>query len=73
MDQRVNVSVLNTFGSYAEVTTPTRNAENPLRIKAADIAADTGLTIEELPGKRFTAVVSETLEDGMTARAFERA
>lgn len=38
---REPVAVLLVFGDQAELTTPTRSAENPLCVPAADITADT--------------------------------
>jgi len=68
---RVPVKVLLVFGDQAELTTPTRGAGNPLRVPAADITADTGIPVEQLAGVSLTAVVTETLEDGMTAHAYK--
>jgi hypothetical protein len=70
---RVPVRVLLTFGEWAELVTPTRGANNPLRVPAADIIADTGIEPARLPGRKLTAVVTETLEDGMTARDYRLA
>jgi hypothetical protein len=52
----VPVTVLLTFGDQAELLTPTRTSDNPLRVPAADITADTGIPLEKLAGKRLTAV-----------------
>jgi hypothetical protein len=68
---RTAVTVLVVVGDQAELTTPTRTAENPLRVPAADITADTGIPRGRLPGRRLTAVVTETIEDGMTARDYQ--
>jgi hypothetical protein len=73
MNERVDVRVLLVVGDKAELTTPTRSFENPLRVPVADIIADTGIPALSLPGKQLTAIVTETFEDGMTARAYELA
>lgn len=73
MMERSEVRVLLTFGDYADLVTPTRGADNPLRVPAADITADTGIPLERLAGQRLTAVVTETPEDGMAARDYRPA
>lgn len=60
-----NVTVLITIGDQAELVTPSHSADNPLRVPAAVIARDAGLPVNELPGRRFTAV-----RDGDTYRDF---
>lgn len=72
-DTRVPVRVLITIGDQAELITPTRTADNPLRVPAAAISADTGIPIERLAGKKLTAIVAENPQDGMTARAYQLA
>jgi hypothetical protein len=67
---RSDVTVLITIGERAELLTPTRGAGSPLCVQAADITADTGIPVDELAGKRLTAIITETLENGMTARDY---
>ncbi|MEV5707268.1 hypothetical protein [Actinoallomurus sp. NPDC052274] len=69
-DTRTDVRVLLLYGDQAEITTPGHGADNPLRVPAATISVDSGIPVEELRGKRLTAVVDEA--EG-TARDFRRA
>ncbi|MBQ0825594.1 hypothetical protein [Streptomyces tagetis] len=59
MSDRVNVRVLLLYGDQAEVVAdvPPEERAQPVRYPAADIAAETGLPVVDLPGKRLTAVV----------------
>ncbi len=66
---RQTVTVLLTFGDQAHLKIASRGTE-PLRVPAADITADTGIPPQDLPGKRLTALVSETSQDGMTVREY---
>ena len=68
MSERVPVSVLLLFGDQAEVTTPQRGHDDPERVPAARITADTGIPASELPGARLVAVV-----EGGELVKFERA
>lgn len=56
---RVDVTVLLTIGDDAEITTPGHNANDPIRVPAATIAAQTGIDAKQLPGKKLTALVDE--------------
>lgn len=49
------VTVLLNYGDQALLITPDHDADNPLRVPAADIARDAGLPAGELPGRTFTA------------------
>ncbi|WP_433330010.1 hypothetical protein [Spirillospora sp. CA-294931] len=53
---RVSVKVLLLFGDQAELVTPEHPANAPLRVPAIQIARDADLPVNELPGRRFTAV-----------------
>ncbi|GAA2087802.1 hypothetical protein [Actinomadura alba] len=61
---RVPITVLLTVGDQAELVTPMRGPKEPLRVPAAEIADDVGLPIDELPGRKLTAVLEgERLRD----------
>jgi hypothetical protein len=72
-DERVEVFVMVTFGEFAELVFGNRTTENPLRVPAVDIIRDTGVPLGELPGQRFTAVVTEDPEHGQRVTAYRRA
>jgi hypothetical protein len=55
--ERVQARVVLLYGSQAEVATDVHPVDDPLRVPAAELARLLGVRIEELPGKRFTAVV----------------
>lgn len=57
---RDTVQVLLLFGDQAELITPDHDAGAPLRMSAATIAADADLPVNELPGRRFSAVPDGT-------------
>lgn len=67
MSERVPCRVLLLYGDEAEITTGERDHSDPERVPAAQIAADTGIPRDELPGAELVAVV----EDGQLVR-FER-
>ena len=69
MSERLQARVLLLVGDQAEVTTPRRDHRDPERVPVARLVEETGLTIEELPGAKLVAVVSD---DGRLER-FERA
>jgi hypothetical protein len=54
-DDRVTVRVVITVGGVSQVISPWHPLKTPLRVPAADIAADAGLPANELPGREFTA------------------
>ncbi|MEU9837534.1 hypothetical protein AB0D67_38880 [Streptosporangium sp. NPDC048047] len=49
-----SVHVLITVGEVAELLTPRHTVAAPLRVSAERIAAQTGLPVNELPGREFT-------------------
>jgi hypothetical protein len=53
---RETVKVMLTVGDQAELITPSHDATDPLRVPAAVIADDADLSVNELPGRSFTAV-----------------
>ncbi|MFD4258217.1 hypothetical protein ACFWR9_11450 [Streptomyces sp. NPDC058534] len=59
MSDRVAVRVLLLFGDEAEVVAdvPPQERAAPERYPAAEIAAEAGLELHELPGARLTAAV----------------
>ncbi|WP_262702028.1 MULTISPECIES: hypothetical protein [Streptomyces] len=59
MDERVRVKVLLLFGDQAEIVAdvPPEERTEPVRYAAAEIADAVGVPVEELAGKRLTAVV----------------
>lgn len=72
-DERVEVRVMLTFGEFAELVFGNRTPENPLRVPAVDIVRDTGVPFGDLPGRRFTAVVTEDSEHGQRVTAYRSA
>ena len=70
---RLEVQVLLLFGDQAELLIPAKKftSENPLRVPAADIAAATGLETGQLPGRKFTAEVSESPEVGVVVSDYQ--
>lgn len=54
---RVSVRVLLVAGDQAELVTPEHDRYAPLRVPAADIAADVEMPANELPGRQLTARV----------------
>jgi hypothetical protein len=70
---RTEVQVLLLFGDQAELLIPERKftPENPLRVPVSDITAATGLKRGDLPGRKFTAVVSESMEEGVVVAGYE--
>ncbi|MFF6985622.1 hypothetical protein [Streptomyces sp. NPDC010273] len=59
MTERVPVRVLLLFGDQAEIVAdvPTDERAEPARYPAADIAAATGVPVDQLAGQRLTAEV----------------
>ncbi|MFI0406539.1 recombinase family protein [Actinomadura sp. 3N508] len=72
-DERVEVRVMLTFDTDAELVFGNRTPQNPLRVPAVDIVRDTGIPFTELPGARLTAVVTEDPEHGQRVTAYRRA
>jgi hypothetical protein len=72
---RVPVTVLITIGDQAELVIPShkRGNDNPLRVPTADITNAIGIAEANLPGKKLTAIVTETPEDGMTVTGYQLA
>jgi hypothetical protein len=64
-DTRETVTVLLTIGDDAELITPKHDAAHPLRVPAAVIANDADVPVNELPGRKFTAI-----RDGDSYRDF---
>jgi len=62
------VTVLVTHGSDAVLRGPDRGAE-PERVDSAFVSAQTGIAVEDLPGKTLTALV----DDAGNLAGFERA
>ncbi|WP_343948641.1 hypothetical protein [Nonomuraea longicatena] len=54
--------MLLTVGDIARIVTPLHPASSPLSVSATRVAEQTGLPINELPGRRFT-VTTLTFED----------
>lgn len=69
-DERTEVWVMLLFGDDAELVFGNRTTENPLRVPAVDIIRDTGVPLDQLPGKRFSAVVTEDPEHGQRVTGF---
>ncbi|WP_285705474.1 hypothetical protein [Microtetraspora sp. NBRC 16547] len=66
-EQIATVYVLITAGDEAELVTDLHPKSAPLRVPAARIAEQTGLPVNELPGRRFTvATLTVTDADGFT-------
>jgi hypothetical protein len=59
MKVHMPVQVLLVVGEWAELTTPDRNHRDPERVNAAYLSRETGIPVEQLPGKRLTALVDE--------------
>jgi hypothetical protein len=59
MTERVQVRVVLVFGAgpdaRAELETPWHTPQEPLAMRAADIAQQASLPVNELPGRRFWA------------------
>lgn len=54
---RVEARVQLLYGSLAEVVTPYHPSDDPLRVPAAELALQLGVTLAQLAGKRFTAKI----------------
>jgi hypothetical protein len=70
---RTEIQVLLLFGDQAELLIPDFKftPDNPLRVPAADITAATGIEFGELPGRKFTAEVTETPEAGVVVTGYQ--
>jgi len=66
---RVTVRCILMFGDQAELQIP--DSDEPARWPAAAIAADTGLDLAAIPGRRFRVDLSETPESGRVFEGFE--
>ncbi|GAA2731045.1 hypothetical protein [Actinocorallia aurantiaca] len=70
---RVPVKVLMLVGDQAEILIPAFKftVDNPLRVPVDGLLEATGLERSRLPGRRLTALVSETFEDGVQVAEYE--
>jgi hypothetical protein len=60
-----------TFGELALIEMP--GEDEPVRWPRKDIMADTGLTLEQVPGARLTFTVRESAEEGRVLSGFRLA
>lgn len=51
------------FGPWAEITIPERDYTDPVRVRAADLAAEVGVPERDLPGKRFEVAFGGTPDE----------
>jgi len=52
------------FGEWAEIVMPERDYTNPVRVNAAELAAEVGVEeLDELPGREFVVTFEGTPAD----------